>query len=145
MLSILLDSSRWEMCLPNDKLAALQTEIQSWIKRRHCMTRQLLSSVGSLSFAAKVVPLAGHPYRRCSTSSHNWTDRLTLSKTHGGTSSGGTRFCQRGIGGHFFTMWYGPAPQTSSSTLTRPAQATALSSATAGSMGAGCQNSSPGR
>ena len=56
MLGILLDSSKWEMRLPVDKLAALQTDIQSWLERRQCTKRQLLSLVGSLSFAAKVVP-----------------------------------------------------------------------------------------
>ena len=56
MLGILLDSSKWEMRLPVDKLAALQTDIQSWLECRQCTKRQLLSLVGSLSFAAKVVP-----------------------------------------------------------------------------------------
>ena len=52
------------MRLPDDKLAALQTEIQSWLERHQCTKRQLLSLVGLLSFAAKVVPLGRTFVRR---------------------------------------------------------------------------------
>lgn len=56
MLGILLDSIRCEMRLPEDKLTDLREEIRTWSRRASCTKRQLLSFIGKLSFAAKVVP-----------------------------------------------------------------------------------------
>ena len=55
-LGIELDSARQELRLPPQKLTSLQQEIQTWLTRSH--KRQLLSLIGKLSFAAKVI-LAG--------------------------------------------------------------------------------------
>ena len=56
LLGIYLDSNAMEMSLPADKLAALRTALVEWGCRLTCSKRQLLSLIGSLSFAAKVVP-----------------------------------------------------------------------------------------
>ena len=56
MLGIILDSIAWTRSLPSDKLEALQAALHAWGQRATCSKRELLSLVGSLSFAAKVVP-----------------------------------------------------------------------------------------
>ena len=62
-LGILLDSSALEARLPPDKLSDLKTAIASWLPRRECSKQELLSLIGTLSFAAKVVP-AGRTFLR---------------------------------------------------------------------------------
>ena len=55
-LGIEIDSSEGIICLPLDKFTELQsTTIALWVTRRKCTKRELLSLIGSLSFAAKVV------------------------------------------------------------------------------------------
>lgn len=63
LLGIIFDSVRWEMRLPEDKLAAIQEALIEWGQRRSCTKRELLSLIGTLSFAAKVVP-AGRTFVR---------------------------------------------------------------------------------
>ena len=41
--------------LPSDKFSSLLTSIERWYKRRKCTKRELLSLIGSLSFACKVI------------------------------------------------------------------------------------------
>ena len=55
-LSILLDSDKLEARLPPDKLEDLHHALSAWETKRSCTKRELLSLIGTLSFAAKVVP-----------------------------------------------------------------------------------------
>ena len=54
-LGIEIDAARHIARLPPDKFSALLTLIASWCDRSTCTKRELLSLVGHLSFAAKVV------------------------------------------------------------------------------------------
>ena len=54
-LRIEIDSSIGIISLPLDKFTELQSTITLWVTRRKCTKRELLSLIGSLSFAAKVV------------------------------------------------------------------------------------------
>ena len=54
-LGILLDMVRMEARLPDDKLQRIRQEIQSWLDKRSATKRQILSLVGLLQHAAKVV------------------------------------------------------------------------------------------
>ena len=54
-LGILIDTVEKELRLPQDKLADLQSMITQWRGRKACRKRELLSLIGSLSHACKVV------------------------------------------------------------------------------------------
>ena len=54
-LGIDIDSSSFEIHLPNDKLRELRSMLVGWSKQKSCTKRDLLSLIGSLSFAAKVI------------------------------------------------------------------------------------------
>ena len=54
-LRIILDSNKMEARLPLDKLTRLQEELTSWQGKKKVTKRQILSLVGSLHHAAKVV------------------------------------------------------------------------------------------
>ena len=62
-LGILIDSSSMETSLPDDKLQELLTELQSWSSRKKCLKRELLSLIGKLNFACRIIP-AGHIFLR---------------------------------------------------------------------------------
>ena len=62
-LGILIDSSCMETSLPDDKLQALLTELQSWSSRNKCLKRELLSLIGKLNFACRIIP-AGRIFLR---------------------------------------------------------------------------------
>ena len=55
-LGILLDSASLEARLPADKLQDIHHSLNAWATRSSCSKRELLSLIGTLSFAAKVVP-----------------------------------------------------------------------------------------
>ena len=63
-LGVLIDSVKQELSLPMPKLEELKTLTQSWLTRRKCTKRQLLSLVGKLVFAARVVPVGRFFIRR---------------------------------------------------------------------------------
>lgn len=54
-LGILIDSEKGELRLPQEKLTQLQDMISQWRGRKACRKRELLSLIGSLSHACKVV------------------------------------------------------------------------------------------
>ncbi len=54
-LGILIDTEAGVLSLPPDKLRRLQGEISSWVTRKRCRKRQLLSLIGQLSDACRVV------------------------------------------------------------------------------------------
>ena len=62
-LGILIDSHLQQLRLPTDKLVPLCTEITAWLRRCTATKREVLSIVGKLSFAARVVP-AGRLFLR---------------------------------------------------------------------------------
>ena len=63
-LGILLDTVKMELRLPSDKLEALQKLLLEWQNTKRKVTkRELLSLIGKLSFAAKVIP-AGRIFLR---------------------------------------------------------------------------------
>ena len=63
-LGILLDTDLLEARLPLDKLKELKSALKSWLERSSCSKRKLLSLIGSLSFAAKIVPAGRTFFRR---------------------------------------------------------------------------------
>ena len=82
-LGILLDTESMELRLPRDKLEALLSLLNSWNEKKKKITkRELLSLIGKLSFAAKVVP-AGRLFLRrlidLSTSVQKLHHHITLS------------------------------------------------------------------
>ena len=54
-LGILIDSVKGELRLPQEKLLQLQSTIAQWRGRKACRKRELLSLIGSLSHACRVV------------------------------------------------------------------------------------------
>ena len=56
VLGIEVDSTEQVMRLPADKLTQLLSSLAEWSRRESCSKRELLSLIGVLSFAAKVVP-----------------------------------------------------------------------------------------
>ena len=54
-LGIQIDSDKGELRLPDEKLTQLQELITTWRGRKACRKRELLSLIGSLSHACKVV------------------------------------------------------------------------------------------
>ena len=63
-LGIAIDADRQELRLPADKLQALNLELAQWLTARKTTKRNLLSLIGKLSFAAKVVPAGRLFFRR---------------------------------------------------------------------------------
>ena len=55
-LGIELDTQLMEIRLPEKKLVSLRQELERWTSRRACTKRQLLSLIGRLAHACKVVP-----------------------------------------------------------------------------------------
>ena len=55
-LGIEINSANMSIRLPSDKLHDILVEISAWARKRKCTKRELLSLIGKLSFAAKVVP-----------------------------------------------------------------------------------------
>ena len=62
-LGILLHSASLEAHLPPDKLQDIHHSLDTWATSSSCSKRELLSLIGTLSFAAKVVP-AGRTFLR---------------------------------------------------------------------------------
>jgi hypothetical protein len=54
-LGIILDTSAMELRLPDDKVAQLETLLDQWASRRSCCKRDLLSLIGKLAHACKIV------------------------------------------------------------------------------------------
>ena len=54
-LGITLDSQSMQACLPDDKLQRIRLQVASWLSRKKAMKREILSSVGLLQHATKVV------------------------------------------------------------------------------------------
>ena len=59
-LGILLDSDAMEICLPEDKLSRLRLTMQEWKNKKCCTKRDLLSLIGQLNHACKMVCMVAH-------------------------------------------------------------------------------------
>lgn len=55
-LGIELDTSAWTIRLPARKLQNLQEELERWARKSACKKRELLSLIGRLAHACKVIP-----------------------------------------------------------------------------------------
>eukprot|EP00731_Ephydatia_muelleri_P033414 Em0029g20a len=62
-LGITLDTVNQELRLPADKLKEISQAVTNWLRRHTATKRELLSLIGNLAFAARVVP-AGHLFCR---------------------------------------------------------------------------------
>ena len=62
-LGILIDTTCMETSLPGDKLHELLSELRSWSSCKKCRKRELLSLIGKLNFACRVIP-AGRIFLR---------------------------------------------------------------------------------
>ena len=62
-LGILIDSEKQELRLPDGKLHTLLEEVKHWLGRKKARKRDLLSIIGSLSFATRILP-AGRLFLR---------------------------------------------------------------------------------
>ena len=51
-----IDSMSMSLRLPDDKLGDISNLIQSWLGKKKCTKRELLSLIGKQSFASKVIP-----------------------------------------------------------------------------------------
>ena len=82
-LGILLDSASLEALLPPDKLQDIHSALNQWMARQQSSKQELLSLIGTLSFAAKVVP-AGRTFLRrmidLSTTADTLQETITLSE-----------------------------------------------------------------
>ena len=55
-LDILIASNLMECSLPPDKLSELLPELHAWSSRKQCIKRDLLSLIGKLNFACRIIP-----------------------------------------------------------------------------------------
>ncbi len=55
-LGIEIDTARMELRLPEEKFHSLLNQLNDWHSKRKCTKRELLSLIGKLSFASKVIP-----------------------------------------------------------------------------------------
>ena len=62
-LGILIDTTRMETALPDQKLVELLSELQLWFSCKKWWKRELLSLIGKLNFACRIIP-AGRIFLR---------------------------------------------------------------------------------
>ena len=62
-LSIVIDTNAMTASISDERKSLILEELQSFVQRKKCTKRELLSLIGKLSFACKVVP-AGHIFLR---------------------------------------------------------------------------------
>lgn len=121
-LGIEIDSAAMTVRLPADKLAKARTLITEWSARRKCTKRELLSLIGFLSFACKVVKPGRIFLRRLidlSTSVVSLNHFIYLNaEARGLTSSSGRTFSLSGTVSRLSNP-HRLAPSTSTSLLTR--------------------------
>ena len=84
-----LDSVAMELQLPPEKLARLKSALESWRGRKACRKRELLSLIGVLAHACKVVR-SGRPFlRRLSMSARRLEQFVRLNRKRDQILSGG--------------------------------------------------------
>ena len=75
-LGIEIDSQTMSLRLPEDKLSTLVAMLQKWSNLKKCTKRDLLSLIGKLSFASKVIP-SGRMFIRCLIDLSTTVERLS--------------------------------------------------------------------
>jgi len=105
-LGIVLDTKRMEARLPDDKLQCIRHQIKAWLSKRKATKRQILSLVGLLQHATKVVR-PGHTflsrmYSIAAALKHHLTGRSYLSPFVQ-TYAGGTLLLRTGMESAFST------------------------------------------
>jgi len=55
ILGIIIDVNLWELRISEDRVAEIRQLLSSWLGRRTCSKRELLSLIGKIAFSAKVV------------------------------------------------------------------------------------------
>ena len=78
-LGILISTNCMETSLPDDKLHKSISELQSWSTHNKCLKRELLSLIGKLNFACRIIP-AGHIFLRLSISPLRHTFHITMNR-----------------------------------------------------------------
>ena len=83
ILGIELDTISMQARLPEDKLSALLAELDTFTHLHTCTKRQLLSLIGKLAFACKVIPAGRIFLRRLLDTAHsaeNLSDQIPITK-----------------------------------------------------------------
>ena len=108
-LGICMKSLKMQICLPEDKLQDLWSELDFWVNHKKCIKKELQSHIGKLSFTSKVVPCSHLLYAvslTCTNLSNANITTFPLTKRQDKTSCGGLNFFQSGMAGlSFFREW----------------------------------------
>ena len=80
-LGIVVDTERSELRLPSDKLSRLRSLVAEWKGKKSCCKRQLLSLIGQLQHACKVVRVGRTFLRRMSTVAKKLHHQIRLNKS----------------------------------------------------------------
>ena len=120
-LGILTDSTLMECSLPRDKLSELVAELHTWSSRKKCIKRELLSLIGKLNFACRIIA-AGRIFLRrlidLSNTAHLPLIIFPLTLKLTGTSLGGLSISPSGTAMLLSLIPFGQDRLISSSTLT---------------------------
>lgn len=106
-LGILIDTNRFELHLPAEKIAHLQSVLRQWTQKKSCTRRDLESLLGHLSHTATVVK-QGHC---CPWTGHPITSFASM-QVHEPTCDGGVHSCKIGMVPPF--SQFPPPPQVTS-------------------------------
>ena len=113
-----LDSVALELRLPQEKLRKLKSELAGWRGRKACRKQELLSLVGSLSHACKVVRAGRTFIRRLSVTAERLKDRVRLNTEARSDIEWWARFCEAWNG---TAMMWGPKEASASVEMTSDA------------------------
>ena len=126
-LGIELDSSLQQLRLSLTKLQDITSYTKSWLGKRSSTKRELMSLIGKLAFAAKVVP-AGSLFLHClihlSTTARRLHHQIRLNTDARADVAwwdhGGIGFCHPGMVSPYLLLPIGEMQTPSISTLTHP-------------------------
>ena len=122
-LGIELDSSLQQLRLPLTKLQDITSLTKSWLGKRSSTKRELLSLIGKLAFAAKIVP-AGRLFLHClihlSTTARSSIIGFVSTQMPELMLHGGIGFCHPGMVSPCLLLPIGEMQTPSISTLTHP-------------------------
>ena len=107
-LGILLDTTTFELHLPDDKLTRLQEALQQWSRKRSCTKKELESFLGHLSHAATVIPQGRVFLRQLFTllTLNRQPNSISASTSERGQTSSGGRCSYRGGTAGNFSLRY---------------------------------------
>ena len=97
-LGIQLDTERMEIRLPADKLARLQALIWRWREKKACIKRDLLSLIGHLQQASRVIPSGRSFLRRMIDVSKSVPELHHHIRLNDPIANGGSNFYIGGMG-----------------------------------------------